>query len=271
MPKETNTGLAGAEPADTTAAADSSTAAETDASKAASSTEGEKPWHKDPRFKEELGLLKTAKGLLEKNGLESVDDLVDLVESGKKVLGKQVDLDRLDEILAKAKKMEEVEAYWKDQEEHKRRQDEDPEETVRRLESELKKRDSLEARKRAEQEQTQNAKRAIASYEREVDTLIHDLEVPKEQRGFVSEFFGVGNPCNDIDITDRKAVKRMVQDGLKKKEAYDQAVIKQYLESKKGLPAMTSTAGASAETNKPRIGLKEARQAFLDRFQNSGG
>ena len=77
------------------------------------------PWHKDPRFKNDLGLLKAAKSLMEKNGLESVDDLVELAESGKKVKGKQVDLDRLEEIQKKAEELDKYEAYWKDQEEKK--------------------------------------------------------------------------------------------------------------------------------------------------------
>ena len=73
----------GAEPANTTEAkAGAEPAAEPDAKKSASSTEGE-PWHKDPRFKQDLGLLKAAKALMEKNNLESVDDLVELAESGK--------------------------------------------------------------------------------------------------------------------------------------------------------------------------------------------
>ena len=77
----------------------------------------DQPWHKDPRFKNDLGLLKAVKSLIEKNDLESVDELIELAESGKKVKGKDIDLDRLDEIAAKAKKLEKYEAYWKEQEE----------------------------------------------------------------------------------------------------------------------------------------------------------
>jgi len=265
-----NTVVAGAEPADTTGQAGAEPVAEADEKKAAPSTEPEQPWHKDPRFKNELGLLKAAKTLMEKNGLESVEDLVELAESGKKVHGKQIDLDHLDEIAAKAKKLEEYEAYWQHEAEMKRRQEEDPDDTVKRLEKELKAHRDQEARKQAQSRQVEDTRRAIDSYESEVKSLLSE-DIPKEQRAFVAEFFGVGNPCNDIDITDKKAVRRLVAEGIKKKEAYDQAVIKNYLAAKGEIPKLASSAGAATTETKPKTMLKDARRMFIEQMQKASG
>jgi hypothetical protein len=270
MPEE-KTVVAGAESADKTTVADPSTAADKGEKKADPPAEGEQPWHKDPRFKQDLGLLKAAKSLMEKNSIDSIEDLVELAESGKKVRGKQVDLDRLDEIAEKAAKLDKYEAYWRDQEEKNKRSGETVEETLARTEHQLRQRDAAEHAREAKRQQAETAKRAIHDYESEVKSLIEELEMPKEQRGFVTEFFGVGNPFNDIDITDKKAVKRLVTDGLKKKEAYDQAVIAAYLKTKGEIPKVGSATGAVTTETKSKIMLKDARKLFLEQFGKSQG
>lgn len=237
--------------------------------KADPSNAGE-PWHKDPRFKNDLGLLKTAKSLMEKNSLESVDDLVDLIESGKKVKGKQIDLDRIDEIKAKADTLDKYQAYWAQEEEKKKRADEDPEETIKRLESKLNEKDTREKQREAERQSREDAAKAIQGYDREVKDLISEMEIPKEQSSFVMKLCGVGNPFNDIDITDKKAIKRVVSQLTKEKEEYDQTVIKNYLKGKGEIPKVGSS-GTGAEKDKPKIYLKDARKIFLERMRGSTG
>lgn len=229
------------------------------------------PWDKDPRWKSARTAEKKLNELLKANGLEDSDDLVELVNSGKRVKGKLTDIDQLDRILEKASTLDKYEAYWKEQEEHVKRGEETPDQTITRLTREIKKREAMEARKRQESEHVENTKKAITNYEREVQSLVSEMEIPKEQRAFMSEFLGVQNPCNDIDITDRKAVKKLVSDAVKKKEAYDQAVIKAYLDSKTNIPKVAATGGAQTDTTKPKIMLKDARRMFLERMQSAGG
>lgn len=261
---------AGAEPDNKDAKADPSNAADKDGKKPDSSTEGE-PWHKDPRFKQDLGLLKTAKSLMEKNNLESVEDLVDLIESGKKIKGKQVDLERIDEITAKAAKLDKYEAYWAEQEKKRQREEEDPRERAERLEKQLEAKERQEQIREAQRRETEKAQAAVNAYERDVSGQIKDMEIPKEQQGFVLKFFGVGNECNDIDITDRKAVKRLIDKGIKEKEAYDQAVIKAYLEGKSNVPPVSSTGSSTAPEEKQIKTLKDARKAMFDLVTKRGG
>ena len=225
------------------------------------------PWHKDPRFKNDLGLLKAAKSLMEKNGLESVDDLVELAESGKKVKGKQVDLDRLEEIQAKAEKLDKYEAYWKDQEERKKRETEYPEQTIARLEEQLKKKEAADKHKEESRKQQEAAQQALKNYDREVQSLVKEMELSKEQQSFAMEFMGVNNPFNEIDITDRKAINKMVADQKKKLESFKQSVIQDYIKGKEGIPKVGSTAAAAPVKDKSKINnLAEARKAALGLF-----
>lgn len=261
----------GAEPANTTEAkAGAEPAAEPDAKKSASSTEGE-PWHKDPRFKQELGLLKAAKALMEKNNLESVDDLVELAESGSKVRGKQVDLDRLEEIVAKAAKLDKYEAYWNAEAERKRREQEDPESTIARLEKELKHKEFTERQREERKRQAESARQAIDYYEREVSDQVKELDLPKDQAAYLMEYCGVGNQANDIDITDRKAVRKIIADGNKKFQALKQAIIKEYVDGKSTVPKMSSSSAATVTETKPKIMLKDARKIFLENIQKASG
>jgi hypothetical protein len=269
---EENTEKVGAVPTDTTQA-DSSTA--TDA-KSDSSTENV-PWNKDPRFQkfleEKKGLTaanEKLQALLKANDLDDPDDLADLVSRGKAVKGKITDLDQIDDILLKAQKLEKYEAYWKDQEERKRRGQEDPDQTIARLDAELRRKNLSDQQKESQRQQADNAKKAIQTFERDVTDLVKELGVEKEQRGFVLELFGVGNPANDIDITDKKAIKKLIADGMKKKEAYDQAVISAYLKTKGEIPKVASGAGASMETAPQKRTLKDMRNEFRERMQHRG-
>jgi hypothetical protein len=277
MPEEIKTEAAGAVPADKGAKAEVPTGENKDA-KADSSPEvvNDKdgkplPWDKQPKWVAARAAERKLEALLKANDLTDPDDLLDLVQRGKVVKGKLADLNQLDSLIGKAEKLDKYEAYWQEQEERNRRNTEDPNETIKRLEAKEKARDAAENRKRAEVEHTENTKKAISGYESEVDSLIREIDLPKEQRGFFLEFFGVGNPCNDINITDRKAIKKLVADGVKKKEAYDQAVIKAYLESKRGIPKINSAAGASANEPKKIMTLKDRRNMFLERMQSASG
>jgi len=258
------------DPKDKTTVVDPSTTVKKD--DVADPSPKEEPWHKDPRFKNDLGLLKTAKSLMESNKLDSVEELKELIESGKKVKGKPVDLDNLDEIVAKAAKLDKYEAYWKDQKEKQQREGETPEDTIKRLEGEKKQLESEHRRKSEADKQAADAKKALKAYESEVETLVSEVEaVSKEHRPFVLEFFGVGNPANEIDITDRKAVKKMVADGVKKLESFKQAVIADYLKGKEKIPKIGSTTTTVTDPNAPKINLKGARAALMEALKSKGG
>ncbi|MFA5377331.1 MAG: hypothetical protein WC455_16390 [Dehalococcoidia bacterium] len=272
-----NTEKAGAVPADKGANAELPTGTEKDASADSSpevvmDKDGKPlPWDQQPKWKAARQAEKKLSELLKANDLVDADDLLDLVKHGKAIKGKLADLNSIDDILAKATRLEKYEAYWKEQEEKKRREVEDPDQTIARLESELKRKNKDDRDKEEKRKEAERAKQAISGYESEVSALVSETDIPKEQQGFILEFFGVGNPANDIDITDRKAIKRLIADGIKKKEAYDQAIIQAYIKGKDGIPKVGSSDTAAPSENKPKIMLKDARKMFAETMRQKLG
>jgi hypothetical protein len=198
-----------------------------------------------------------------------VEDLKDLIDSGKKVHGKKVDLENIDEIISKAATLTRYEKFWKQQEELNKQQGEAPEETIARLKKE---RDDVvnkvTARELSEKEQKE-ARQSVTFYEGEIKTLLEGAEVSKSEKEFLAWSLGVGNECNEIDIKDKKAIRKVLNDGVKKyntlvDDIKNQAV-KDYLAGKKGIPNVASTDGTVATTNtEPPKGLKNLRRAFQD-------
>lgn len=269
MGEEVNTEIAGAAPADTGKLPDSPTGAGEKSE--TTPTEEKLPFDQHPKWKEARTAAKKLNELLKANDLDDPDDLADLVARGKAVKGKIADLNQIDTLIQKSEKLDKYEAFWKDQEEKKRRETEDPDQTIARLEAALKEKHNFDQKREAQRKQAEQAKAAISSFERDVVDQIKEMDIPKEQTGFIKEFFGVGNPANEIDITDRKAVKRLVAEGLKKKEAYDQAVISAYLGKKESIPKVAPGGGAVTEPAKPKIMLKDARKALHEALQKTHG
>ena len=234
------------------------------------------PWHKDARFqdflKEKKG-LETANAKLQKilkdNELDDPDDLEDLVKSGKTVKGKLADLNRIDEIIAKATKLDSYEAYWADQKRKQERANTDPETRAEKAERELEFERGTRQREAAQKAQIEETKKAIRGYEKDVQDLIGEIGVPKEHQSFIQELFGVGNPSNDVDITDKKAIKKLVADGMKKVDAFKQSVIAEYLKEKKGIVKTGQGAESVGGDKPPKIMLKDARKIFLETMQRS--
>ena len=267
MADENNTAKAGAEPVNKEDAAkgqvpDSPTDKK-DAT-ADSSTEEKLPFDQHPKWKAARQAEKKLQELLKANDVDDPDELLELAKSGKTVKGKLSDLNQIDDIIEKAKRLDSYEVVWKQQEEERRRGAETPEQTIARLEKALKNKTAEQLHKESTQKAQAEAQQALKSYDREVQSLVKEMDIPKEQQSFVNEFFGVGNPFNEIDITDKKAIKRLVADGIKKKEAYDQAIIQAYINGKNGTPKVGSTAPAAPSGEKPKVYLKDARKTLLE-------
>ena len=240
-----------------------------------SSDTEEMPWGKDPRFKKDLHLLKAVKNLLDANSIEDIDELVSMVEDGKKVKGKQVDLSKLDEIMEKASRLDKYEAYWAQQKEQQRRQEEEPDDTIKRLESQINALKSKDEAKSQAEQQAIAARRAVEFYERTVSEILEDKEdIPKEHHKLISLIMGVQNQANDIDITDRKAVKKVFNDNYKAVKDFIDAIKKQgaeeYRKGKLEIPKVTTTAPTTTNIEK-KVYLKDARAALAEKFKALAG
>jgi type I site-specific restriction-modification system R (restriction) subunit len=174
---EENKGTAatGSEPVkDTTATAGAEPAP--DAKVDSSTIEKPAPFDSDPRWKSARLAEQKLQGLLKANDLEDVDDLVALVESGKKVHGKVDDLDNIEELKKKAETLDRYNAHWARQKEIERRQTEDPNETIARLERESNELKTSKARDEQTKKETEEAEKSVKFYEGEVKSIIGDME-----------------------------------------------------------------------------------------------
>jgi hypothetical protein len=200
--------------------------------------------------------------MLSANGLEDVADLVDLIESGKAIKGKQIDIDTIDELMQKAATLDQYNAYWKSEEERRKRETEDPAETLTRLD-----RENAELKKQiASRNQAVEGERALKNYASTVNELIMAVvpDVPKEDLPFIAEYFGVGHPFADIDITDKAAIRKMVVAGSKKLENYVQQRIKRYVDGKDSTPTIPTSGEAPVSKPQGIRSLKDARRALAE-------
>lgn len=244
----------------------------TEGVKKAESPDADKPWNKDPRFKDDLDAVKigkSIKSLMAANELTDIDDLKDLVESGKKVHGKKIDLDNLDEIVTKAETLTKYEKYWKQQEELNRQNAEAPEQTIERLKRERDEINNKYTAKELSEKEVREAKQSVVFYEGEVKNLLETAEISKSEKEFLAWSLGVGNECNEIPITDKKSIKRVLNDGIKKYENLVKTIkdeaIKDYRAGKVSIPSVASTDGTVATTKiEPPKGLKNLRKAFQE-------
>lgn len=232
--------------------------------------EGEKPapYDQDPKWKAARAAEKQLQDLLKANDCDTVEELLELVDLGQAVLTRGLKPDQLDQMVEKAKTLDKYEAYWKDEEEKRRRSEETPDQTLQRLEGEKK---TLEQRQREDTDRkkmAEHARMAAEAYDSEVKKIIDLAEaVPEAERPFFYQFFGVGNPASQIDITDRKVVRQTVKDGLKILEDFKQSIIKNYLASKGELPRVPSAQGSPTPGKVGPKNLREARKMALESVQ----
>lgn len=264
----------GPEPDDKTKGAVSSAAGSEKGGESQTHEDENLPWHKDPRFQKEneqrKELIKSHEkvtAIMEANGLDSIEDLIDLVESGKKVIGKISDVEDIDELIAKAQRLDEWTAYYARKAEMEREEGETPEETIARL----KKEKAILLQRQNQEESAREGEALLKNFTKSVDTTMSEIfdDLPESQKPFISEFFGVGNPFAVIDIGDKKAVRKMVAEGKKKFEAFKRAVedqaIKDYVEGKRKIPHVSST-GESTSPQTIRKTMKTARAALHERI-----
>ena len=227
------------------------------------------PWDDDPRWKEWRGSEKKLQTVLKANEVGSIEELESLIEEGMKIKGRIKDVGDLEALIEKASTFDQYQDYWAHQDELKKRESEEPDETIKRLEKRIEDQKLSKKQEQKARGEAVEAQKAIKDYEREVKTLVREAGIGKEEVGFWSEFFGVGNKANEIDITDTRAIDKMVKDGIKKKEAYDQMVIKNYLAGKTDIPKVP-TGDAPAPTKDTEIKtLDEARKTLRERMKDA--
>ena len=223
------------------------------------------PFDKHPKWIAARQAEKTLQDIMEANEVDSPEELNALIESGTAILGKGVEPEQIDELLAKAKERDDWVRYHEQQAELRRTEEETPEQTTDRLRKE-------NARLKAGQEsarQAESSDRLLKSYDKTVLSAVEEAlgrEVSADVKAFYAEFMGVNNQFASIDIGDKRQVQKMTKDNLKKLEAFKQLVIKEHAEGKSKIPPV-GPASTATTTGSPKMDMRTARRALIERWR----
>jgi hypothetical protein len=216
------------------------------------------PYDKDPKWKKARSAEKQLNTLLGKVGANSVEDLADMIDRSASVLDKLEGVD-FDEMLESARELERTKAYMAEEKLKKQEADETFEETIARLKKE--KQDLKRGfQSKAEQErEMKDAQKVLKNFTSTVESSIAASEdLPEEYHDFAKLLMGVGNPANEIDISDKRAVKRMAGDLTKVVNEFAQRVIQRYRSGKQDAPPMSSNNETPSSARKPIKSIRDA-------------
>jgi hypothetical protein len=182
--------------------------------------------------------------ILDKYGLTTHEELKEFIDGLAGLKSKIGEAD-LDEIMESHETLKTYRKEWVKQEREKLKENESPEETIKRLEREREEIDARMAKGERQRKQSEAAKRSIEEFSRTVVASIEgDESIPEEYRAFAAALLGVKNPINDVDIRDKAAVRKAWKTyGARMVKEFEQAVIKRYRDGKSGLPPTPPPAG----------------------------
>ena len=175
--------------------------------------------------------------ILSEHGLESMDDLGEQLNT---LAGLKSDLgqDSIRDLKKTKKLMDDYQEHWAKEAE----ESESENETISRLKKENEQLSQDASSRKAKRDKTVAAQKVLNNFGKEVDKAIKaDSSVPKEFRRFLSEFMGVENPINKIDMADKRKIQSTTKAGIKKFKALEQTIIKNYLKTKGKVPPMSSS------------------------------
>ena len=228
--------------------------------------EGEKPPVIDKEVHEKaVASQKELTGLLEKSGFETVDELIDGLESNS-ALAKQLGGKDLDKIIKASDTLEGYEAHWA-AEEAKLKAGVEPDEDARisAVEKELKDFKEQKAKEEATSKAAKESQEALEVYEATVAVTAKESEITEGQLPFFKEFMGVDNPLLDVDLDDKAAVRKAMKGQSKKYSDFVQATIKGYTDGKIKMVEIKPV--EPVVPDKPEAkNLKEARKMAKERL-----
>ena len=177
------------------------------------------PYDQDPKWKAARAAQKSLDEILERAELESIEDLMEAVESGKtmkEILGS----DDLKQLKKDQARLKEIEDFWESDRLRKLEEEEEPDETKERLKREIKELKEERVREKSEAEEAYKVRSSLDNYTTVANKSVTDAGLTGEDAEMAKLFLGVGNPFNEIDITDKKTVKESNMSGAKRFKSY---------------------------------------------------
>jgi hypothetical protein len=160
------------------------------------------------------------------------------------------------QLIKDANRLQEIEAYWAEQDALKKEEEEEPQETIARLKLEKQELAEKQEREKAMTREQKEASRAIESYNSIAGKIVESHGLEGEKADIAKLLLGVDNPFNEVDIADAKAVKEMSGSITKKFSDFigkiEQAAIDKYAEGKSDLTPISKADTSASETVKKK-------------------
>lgn len=165
------------------------------------------PYDKDPKWIAARAAQKRLQDILEKHSITE-EEMETALEGGKtlrQIIGKK----DAAQLVKDSEELAKVKSYWADQEAKKLRENETPEETIARLETENRAlADERRTAKEREEALTEH-EAVLATFNKDVLGIVDTVEgLNEEERGMLKMLVGMENPMDEVDIKDRGAVKK---------------------------------------------------------------
>lgn len=196
--------------------------------------------------------------LLEENGLD-IDGLQALVDSDKglkDLLGDR----KIEDVLAKAGKLDDFETQWKKDDESKLRADEDPADTIARLDQKV---DDLNNGINADKEARvgrEEATNNLAVYDSDIESMVNATDLPDSHKALMKNILSSSHQLQSVDIGNKVDVGKMVKEMATSFQTFSDSVVESYLKGKEEIPLIGSSASPGSTVKGETPTLKEATQ-----------
>lgn len=202
------------------------------------------PYDQDPKWKAARAAEKNLQEVLSENDIEDVEELKAMLKTGltlQEIVGNR----DAKQLIQDADTLRKYQEYWAEQERLKEEEDLDPDERADKYKKELDNYKRQQAEKKAEKERVEEGRQAIEDYGNRANKVIENLSLQGDEAEMAKLFVGVGNPFNEVDVFDGKAVTQVVTQGVEKFQKFlakvRQQAIDDYAAGKSKITPITPT------------------------------
>ena len=205
----------------------------------ASDEEENLPFDKHPKWKAARNVEKKVESVLEEYGYDSIDEMIEDLSKSQQ-LQEMVGGKDVRKLLAAQEELEKIHAYWAEQELERKKEEELPDETIKRLE-----RENLELKKIRQEEERlleeqKRAEKIWAQYDNHITSFIDSQEdLMDAEKDFLHTLLTRDSFINDVDIENKADVKKMEKRVVSMMNNLKQKIIDSYVEGKLKLPKCT--------------------------------
>lgn len=188
---------------------------------------------------------------------EELNDFIGELSGVKDALGDE----DIEELLENKKLLLQYHAKWAADEETRLRETETPEETIARLEKDLKKEKDATLQERQREKEARENKRLIDTFNTFVTKNVDALKIGDHLKGHLKKYLGVNNPIHDIDLSNKVGIKKMISEAGKAMQDLEQTILKTAKVKVADIPKMDDSTPPDASTDKPEEQPKNLAEA----------